>query len=149
MRITRRDVVVATISIFVAVAGMAFAQAAAVKPLMHSCVFNWADLKAVPTKQGERRSVFDAPTPTLANLECHITTLNPGESPHAPHRHANEELMVVKEGTLAALQGDQTNIVTAGGIIFEASNEWHGLKNIGTNQAVYYVFKFDPHDLVK
>ena len=149
MKITRRDVVVATISFFVAVAGMAFAQAAAVKPLLHSCVFNWADLKAVPTKQGERRVVFDAPTPTLANLECHITTLNPGESPHAPHRHANEELMIVKEGTLAALQGDQTNIVTAGGIIFEASNEWHGLKNIGTNQAVYYVFKFDPHDLVK
>ena len=149
MKITRRDVVVATISIFVAVAGIAFAQSTAVKPLMHSCVFNWADLKAVPTKQGERRTVFDTPTPTLGNFECHITTLNPGESPHPPHRHADEELMVIREGTLAALQGDKTNIVTAGGIIFEASNEWHGLKNIGTNQAVYYVFKFDPHDLVK
>ena len=35
------------------------------------------------------------------------------------------------------------NIVTAGGIIVEASNELHGLKNIGTNQATYFVFKFD------
>ncbi len=146
--ITRRDIFVATISIFTAVAGLTLAQSAG-KPVMHSCVFNWADLKAAPTKIGERRTVFDAPTPTLANFECHITTLNPGESPHPPHQHADEELMVVKEGTLAALQGDRTNIVEAGGIIFEASNELHGLRNIGTNRATYFVFKFAPHDLVK
>ena len=96
--ITRRDVLVATVSVFTAVAVMAFAQAAA-RPVMHSTFFNWADLKSAPTKTGERRAVFDAPTPTLANLECHITTLNPGESPHLPHRHADEELMIVKEGT--------------------------------------------------
>ena len=146
--ITRRDMFVATISIFTAVAGIALAQSVG-KPVMHSCVFNWADLKAAPTKIGERRGVFDTPTPTLANFECHITTLNPGESPHPPHQHADEELMVVKEGTLATLQGDKTNIVEAGGIIFEASNELHGLRNIGTNQATYFVFKFVPNDLVK
>ena len=148
MKMTRRDLCVAAISLFIAVAGMALARSAG-KPLMHSCVFNWADLKAVPTKMGERRTVCDAPTPTLAQFECHITTLNPGESPHPPHRHADEELMIVKEGTLAALQGDQTNIVEAGGIIFEASNELHGLRNLGTNRATYFVFRFVPHDLVK
>jgi quercetin dioxygenase-like cupin family protein len=79
----------------------------------------------------------------------HITTLNPGESPHPPHRHAAEELMIIKEGTLEALQGDQTNIVEAGGIIFEASNELHGLRNIGTNPATYYVLKIAPRDLAK
>ena len=145
--ITRRDMMVAAISVMVAVAGVALAESNG-KPVMHSCVFNWADLKAKPTKSGEVRAVFNSPTPTLAGFECHITTLNPGESPHAPHRHPDEELMVIKEGTLEALQGDHTNIVTKGGIIFEASNELHGLRNIGTNPATYYVFKFSPHDLV-
>jgi len=84
---------------------------------MHSSVFNWSSLKVEPTKMGERRGVFDAPTPALEELEMHITTLNPGESPHPPHRHAAEELMIIKEGTLEALQGGQTNIVEAGGII--------------------------------
>ena len=138
---------VAAVSLFTGAALMTLAQSAA-KPVMHSTFFNWADLKAIPTKMGERRAVFDAPTPTLAHFECHITTLNPGESPHPPHRHADEELMIVKQGTLAARQGDQTNIVAAGGIIFEASNELHGLRNIGTNQAIYFVFRFAPHDLV-
>ena len=146
--ITRRDLLVAAISMSLAVAGITFAESNG-KPVMHSCVFNWADLKARPTKVGESRGVFDAPTPTLAEFECHITTLNPGESPHPPHRHPEEELMVIKEGTVEALQGDKTNIVTAGGIIFEASNELHGLRNIGTNRATYFVFKFTPHDLVK
>jgi quercetin dioxygenase-like cupin family protein len=146
--ITRRDLTIATVSVFAGVAVLALAQSAA-KPVMRSCVFNWAALKPAPTKMGERRAVFDAPTPTLANLECHITTLNPGESPHPPHRHADEELMIVQAGTLAAMQGDRTNTVEAGGIIFEASNELHGLRNIGTNAATYFVVKFAPHDLVK
>lgn len=144
--ITRRDLCVAAISIIATVAGMALGASGGV-PMMHSCVFNWADLKAIPTTVGERRSVFDSPTPGLAEFECHITTLNPGMSPHPPHHHAAEELMVVREGTLEALQGDKTNIVTAGGIIFEASNERHGLRNVGANQATYYVFKIAPHDL--
>lgn len=146
--ITRRDFSVAAISAIIAVAGIALAESNG-KPVMHSCVFNWLDLKVVPTKQGVRRAVFDAPTPALADLECHITTLNPGESPHPPHRHADEELMIIKEGTLAALQGDKTNIVTTGGIIFEASNEFHGLRNVGTTPATYYVLKISPHDLAK
>jgi quercetin dioxygenase-like cupin family protein len=149
MKITRRDLFVVLISVSLTVAGFALAQPVTGKPVMHSSVFNWDDLKPVPTKTGSRRAVFDAPTPTLSNFECHISTLNPGESPHAPHQHADEEVMIVKEGTLAALQGDKTNIVTAGGIIFEASNELHGLRNIGTNPAVYFVFKYVPHDLVK
>ena len=146
--ITRRDLFVAAISATIAIAGVALAESNG-KPVMHSCVFNWADLKVTPTKQGERRAVFDAPTPALADLECHITTLNPGESPHPPHHHPDEELMIIKEGTLAALQGDKTNIVTAGGIIFEASNEFHGLKNVGTNQATYFVLKISPRDLAR
>ena len=146
--ITRRDLLVAALALSLTGAGLALAQSAA-KPLMHSFVRPWARLKATPTKQGERRSVCDGPTPNLANLEGHITTLNPVESPHLPHRHAEEELMIIKEGTLEALQGDVTNIVTAGDIVFEAANELHGLRNIGTNRATYYVFKFAPHDLGK
>ncbi len=146
--ITRRDLLVAAVAATLALTGLTLAQSAA-KPVLRSSVFNWADLKPVQTKAGERRSVFDAPTATLAQFECHITTLNPGEAPHPGHRHAEEELMIVKEGTLAAFQVDRTNLVTAGGIIFQGSNEMHGLRNAGTNRVVYYVLKFVPRDLAK
>ncbi len=146
--ITRRDFAVAAMSVLATAAVVTFAQTTA-KPVMHSSVFNWSSLKVEPTKMGERRSVFDAPTPALEELEMHITTLNPGESPHPPHQHPAEELMIIKQGTLEAVQNGRTNIVEAGGVIFEASNEWHGLRNIGTNRATYYVLKIIPHDLAK
>ena len=144
--ITRRDIAVAAVSMLATAAVVAFAQSVT-RPVMHSSVFNWSRLQVEPTKTGERRGVFDAPTPALAELEIHITTLNPGESPHPPHHHAAEELMIIREGTLEAMQNGVTNVVTAGGIIFEASNEPHGLRNIGTNRATYYVLKIAPHDL--
>lgn len=144
--ITRRDLAVAAIALSLGGTVMALAQSTA-SPLMHSSIFNWADLKFTKTTTGERRSVFDAETPALANLECHITTLNPGMAPHPPHHHPEEELMIIKAGTLESVQEGRTNIVTAGGIIFQASNEQHGLRNTGTDDATYYVIKFVPHDL--
>ena len=68
-------------------------------------------MKVETTKTGERRTVFDAPTPTLERFECHITTLNPGESPHAAHQHPEEELMILKEGTVEEMQNGVTNRV--------------------------------------
>jgi XRE family transcriptional regulator, regulator of sulfur utilization len=146
--ITPRDLFIAAVSISATVAIVAFAQSDA-KPLMHSRVFNWADLKVEATKVGERRNVFDSPTATHDRIECHITTLNPGEVPHAAHKHPEEELMIVKEGTLQVVQNGVTNRVETGGMIFCASNEMHGLLNIGTGRATYYVLKCFPHDLPK
>ena len=44
------------------------------------------------------------PTATLDELEMHITTLNPGQSSHAPHQHPNEELVIVRQGTVESLK---------------------------------------------
>jgi quercetin dioxygenase-like cupin family protein len=146
--ITRRDLVVAVVAAVVAASFMALAQTSP-KPVMRSGVFDFSSLKAEPKPTGERRQVFDAPTATLDRFECHITTLNPGEVPHAAHQHPEEELMLVKDGTLQVVQNGLTNRVEAGGMIFCASNEMHGLRNIGTNRATYYVFKWFPPGLAK
>src|SRR6266404_5335540 len=146
--ITRRDMVVASISVMATFAVAVLAQTGA-KPVMRSCVFDWKSLKPVPTKTGERRDVFDSPTATLDNFECHISTLDPGQMPHPAHRHVEEEMMIVREGTLEAYQNDRTNRVEAGGIIFEGSNELHGIRNAGTGRATYYVLKWAPPGLVR
>ena len=52
---------------------------------------------------GSTRAFFRAPTATLAELEMHVTTLNPGQTSHAPHQHVNEELIIIKEGTIETL----------------------------------------------
>jgi XRE family transcriptional regulator, regulator of sulfur utilization len=146
--ITRRDLLVAAVAIGATVAFVALAQTA-VKPRMRSRVFQWKEMPVEQRPTGERRQVFDAPTATLDRFESHVTTLNPGEAPHAAHRHVEEELMIVKEGTVEAMQNGQTNRVEAGGMIFCASDELHGLRNAGTNRTTYFVLKWFPPGLVK
>lgn len=138
----------AAIAICSTAAVVALAQNAS-KPVMHSRVIQWNDLRVETTRNGERRNVFDAPTANLSRFECHITTLNPGEAPHAGHRHVDEEMMIIREGTVEAVLNGETNRVEAGGIIFCASNEMHGLRNAGTNRATYYVFKWLPRGTTK
>jgi quercetin dioxygenase-like cupin family protein len=111
---------------------------AAQKHVLHSTVFEWTtDSKA--NEWGAVRQVVREPTPTLDELEIHISTLKPGQSPHAPHKHEHEELLIVKEGTLETFQNGATRRVGPGGIIFQASNEMHNVTNVGQTPAVYYV----------
>ena len=141
--INRRDIIIAVISVCTTLGVVALAQSR--KPIMQSSVFNWNSVEAKPTKVGARRDFFDTPTATLDQLECHVTTINPGEAPHAPHQHPDEELIIVKEGTLEAMQNGVIKQAGPGSIIFEASNQLHGLKNVGKTPATYYVVKwFSP-----
>ena len=108
--------------------------AAAPKPApLGSMVLDWTKLPVVPTKTGERRSLFDGPTPTFVNAEGHITTLNPGEAPHEPHRHPDEELRsVVKEGLIEVTINGHAQRAGAGSVFFFASEDLHGMRNVGT-----------------
>lgn len=106
--ITRRDILVVSIGACANLAIAAWADTPP-KPIMHSSVFNWSDSKVQTTRQGSRREAFDGPAATVDQLSFHIATLNPGQVPHAAHRHPEEELLAVKEGTLEVMQNGVTN----------------------------------------
>jgi quercetin dioxygenase-like cupin family protein len=118
-------------------------------PLMGSTTFDWMKMEARATKVGSVRQVCRNATATLDELECHITTLNAGQSPHAPHKHADEEVIVLKEGTLEVTLGDRTEVVGPGSVIFQASNQMHSVKNIGTTPAIYHVIKWNSPGMLK
>lgn len=106
-----------------------------------SAIFAWDRLEAKATKTGERRAVTDLPTATLANFECHVTTLRAGEAPHAPHRHPDEEIVLVHEGQLDVTINGATTRATPGTIIFVSSGDLHGWRNAGDTTATYYVMR--------
>ena len=106
-----------------------------------STVFNWDTLVVQPTKVGSRRDIVNSPTVTCTNFECHVTTLNPGEVPHASHRHPDEEIVVVKEGVMEVTINGVTNRGGPGSIFFYASNDEHGMKNVGGTTATYHVIR--------
>jgi uncharacterized cupin superfamily protein len=113
------------------------------KQVQKSTVYPWSDADAKPNDWGKVRQVMRTPTPTLDELEIHISTLAPGKSPHAPHQHVHEELLILKEGTLETFQSGKTTRVGPGAIIFQSSNELHNVTNVGTTPATYFVIGWD------
>jgi quercetin dioxygenase-like cupin family protein len=107
-----------------------------------SMVLDWNQLVPAPTKTGERRELFDGPTRTFVNAEGHVTTLEPGQSPHPAHRHPDEELVIVKEGTMEVTINGRTQRAGPGSVFFYASEDLHGMRNVGATRATYFVFRF-------
>jgi uncharacterized cupin superfamily protein len=132
----------------IAVAGALFGAAvtlsvvSAQKQVTRSTTFEWNRLEAKTTPIGARRDVMRSATPTLDELEMHITTLNPGAESHPPHRHPEEELLIVKEGSVETLQNGIATRLGPGSIIFHSSNDLHNIRNIGTTPATYHVIQW-------
>jgi quercetin dioxygenase-like cupin family protein len=137
--ITRRDLFVALIAVAATAGAFAVADQ---KPVMGSAVFDWNSVPATPNAVGSVRHFFQTPTATMEQLELHVTTLNPGQSPHPPHRHPNEELLIIQKGTVETLSNGEWKRVGPGSVIFNGSNQLHGLRNVGTEPAVYHVINF-------
>ncbi len=140
MRITRRDLTIAAVSVALTCTAGAFAQAD--KAVLGPAVFDWNSLPVTRNETGEVRQVVRQPTATLDELEMHVTTLNPGVASHPPHKHPNEELVIIREGTVETLSGGVWKRVGPGSVIFNASNSLHALRNVGATPAVYHVINW-------
>ncbi len=144
--ITKRDITVAALTLCVAWATMAATEHI---EILSSSIFEWNDMNVKMTDKGAVRSVFRSKTATLDELECHITTLNPGEASHEPHKHQEEEIIIIKEGTAEALVNGQTRRVGPGSVIFQASNQMHAIKNVGSSPTTYHVFSWHSPGNIK
>ena len=106
---------------------------------MPSGIFSYDQLKVQKNSTTEIRQMFTGATHSGYRIDLHETALAAGQMPHAPHRHVHEELLLLREGTLEVTVGTKTSQVTAGSVVYIASNEEHGWKNVGTSPAKYFV----------
>ena len=79
---------------------------------------------------------YNGPTAQLA------TMLEPGATPHPPHRHPEEEFMIVASGIgVIEVDGKQTP-VGPGAIMYCGSNVSHGIVNTGAIPMTFYWSKW-------
>jgi len=84
---------------------------------------------------------FKGPTEQFAAFASGFVTLEPGAQPHPPHRHIEEEIMIVGEGTGEfSINGVATQVMR-GDMVFAESNVLHGVRNTGQTQMMFYIIK--------
>ena len=95
--------------------------------------------------------IFQGSTATLNHLSCHASTLACGFSPHAPHEHTDEEILIVLSGEIDIILKDRHASAQPGfyrkrlqkyDFVFYPANFAHSLETISEEPANYLMFRW-------
>ena len=106
-------------------------------------LFDELAVKVNPQSHNESRQVFRGETHDGFEIACHITKLQPGQMPHPPHRHLNEEVLFMHAGAVEITIEGKTSTLRPGSVAYIHSNELHGLRNDGPIPAEYFILELD------
>lgn len=81
-------------------------------------------------------------TPKSSKFVTGRFVLEPGQTPHAPHTHVEEEVMVVESGHGEIFCAGKTTQVGPGSVMFTTPNDPHGIVNTGKTPLVFYFIKW-------
>jgi mannose-6-phosphate isomerase-like protein (cupin superfamily) len=85
---------------------------------------------------------YNGPTDQLSGLCTGMVVLDPGASPHPPHRHPEEEFLIIADGTGEIECGGRITQVGPGAIMYCAGNVLHGITNTGKVPMTFYWSKW-------
>lgn len=91
---------------------------------------------------GKAAVYLDGRTALLGNLQVGRFTLNPGSEPHPPHRHPEEELLIVTRGAGQIVCDGKTYAVRPGAVMFADPQVEHGIRNTGEAPLEFYWIKY-------
>lgn len=117
---------------------------AAQENVLSSATFDFNKLSVEEREHAQIRHIMKGKLATGESVEVHESTLPPNGFPHAPHHHAHSEMWLIREGTVQLTINGTAQIVHAGGLGFVRSNEEHGIKNVGSGPANYFVVAIGP-----
>src|SRR5213082_2485867 len=100
-------------------------------------VLDDAQAKFIAEECGDHRIYFDGPTDLMKLMTAGSLRLKPGMSPHPPHQHPEEEMMVVTEGTGEISVEGKVTKVGPGTMMYCAANKLHGIVNTGKTPLLF------------
>ena len=109
-----------------------------------SSTYPFSELPTTNANVAAFRPVLKGKLPTGESLEVHETTLPPGGMPHPAHHHAHSEMWLIREGTVQLTINGASHVIGPGSVGFVHSNDEHGIKNVGTTPATYFVVALGP-----
>ena len=145
MSMTRREICLLLPGAMLPVVAASVAEASEQGDSLPSASYSFETLTAHTAPSGAQvREILKGKLATGESLETHATTLPPGAMPHPPHHHVHSEMFFMREGTLELTVNGKTYQLGPGSVGFVRSNDEHGVKNVGTTPANYFVVAVGP-----
>jgi mannose-6-phosphate isomerase-like protein (cupin superfamily) len=91
---------------------------------------------------GDLRIYYDGPTEQLKSMTSGSLRLNPGMEPHPPHKHPEEEFMLITEGSGEMKVNGKLTKVGPGMMMYCGANKLHGITNTGKSPLLFYFWKW-------
>lgn len=82
-------------------------------------------------------------TPASTKFVTGRFVLPPGKSPHPPHRHPEEEVMIIESGNGEIVCDGKTTPVGPGSVMYTTPDAPHGIVNTGNEPIVFYFIKWE------
>jgi len=118
---------------------LAAGQSGTKKEQLLSGVFRFEDMEARKSGAITLRQILKGDTHTGLLVDLHESELPGGQSPHAPHHHLHEEMLLVREGTMEVTIAGKVSRLGPGSVAYIASNQQHGYRNPASTPVAYFV----------
>jgi mannose-6-phosphate isomerase-like protein (cupin superfamily) len=120
------------------------AAAAEAKPEpLKSQVIRWDDARPRVADWGEMRIYFAGQTSATKDVLTAVAVVEPGKAVHRAHRHAQEEYLVLVQGSGTWSLDGKEFPAKLGDILYVEPWVYHGLTNTGSEPLIFLVVRYN------
>ena len=112
------------------------------KPLK-SGIVSFDDAPAHQADWGEMRRYFTGETAGTKDVLTAVAIVKPGKAVHRAHRHAQEEYLILVEGSGTWSLDGKESPAKRGDILYTEPWVYHGLTNTSSEQLIFVVVRFN------
>lgn len=93
---------------------------------------------------GQNGIYVSGDTPASSKFVTGRFIIAPGQTPHKPHTHVEEEVMIVESGHGEIFCDGKTTAIGPGSVMYTTPEAPHGIVNTGKEPLTFYYVKWAP-----
>lgn len=128
--------------VLLALGWLGWGRAADTPPPLKSQVVRWDEARIHKADWGQMRFYFTGQTGATENVLTAVAVVEPGKAVHKAHRHAEEEYLVLVDGSGTWHLAGKEFPAQRGDILYVEPWVYHGLKNTGDRPLIFVVVRY-------
>lgn len=114
---------------------------------MKSRIIGWEEARSHVAEWGEMRFYFTGQTEATKDVLVAAAVVEPGKAVHRAHRHAQEEYLILIQGSGTWSLDGKESLAETGDALYVEPWVYHGLVNTGDEPLIFAVVRYNGKGL--